>query len=541
MNRRMASLVAAALLLFTLAPGVHADDTDPPEVVIGERLFLETRFAQFFFANSGGNVNQSLATGDPVMDTNVTLTGTIPGPFAGQSMNCRQCHLVDEQKDTAGGGNRTYGDFARRSPIPARGDGLTETPRNSPPLVDASLPRRGAFFLHFDGEFDSPEALVKGTFTGRNFGWLPGEEAQAVAHLANVIRGDDGTSPFAADTGSKSYAVLLKATDPSIPKELKLPKTFRIDVAMASDAKILDAVAKLVGAYVRSLTFAQDHTGAFVASPYDVFLKKNGLPNKPKKSETPAAYSKRLKAAIDGLANPQFVTDADGHFELHAQAFTFGATQLAGLKLFLGTANCVACHPAPDFTDFAFHDTGASQDEYDGIHGAGAFAALSIPNLSARSAAPQNFLPPSAKLPNGTGVFRAVPLSGHPERTDLGLWNVYENDALATPKSDRKIRTLLCKSLRSQGKQCTPDALLDAAVARFKTPGLRDLANGAPFLHTGGKDTVADVIAFYATVSDLARGGQLRNGDPEIANIHIQAEDRSPLGAFLDGLTEDYN
>ncbi len=35
--------------------------------------------------------------------------------------------------------------------------------------------------------------------------------------------------------------------------------------------------------------------------------------------------------------------------------------------------------------------------------------------------------------------------------------------------------------------------------------------------------------------------GQLRSDDPEIANVHVAAGDRSPLGAFLDALTEDYD
>jgi len=63
-------------------------------------------------------------------------------------MNCRACHLVDEQSGVSGGGNRTYDDFARRSPIPAREDGLATTPRQSPPLVNASLARR-KFAAHF--------------------------------------------------------------------------------------------------------------------------------------------------------------------------------------------------------------------------------------------------------------------------------------------------------------------------------------------------------------------------------------------------------
>ena len=46
----------------------------------------------------------------------VTMAAPIPGPFAGQGMNCRGCHLVDDAKMTPGGGNRTYADFARSQP-----------------------------------------------------------------------------------------------------------------------------------------------------------------------------------------------------------------------------------------------------------------------------------------------------------------------------------------------------------------------------------------------------------------------------------------
>jgi hypothetical protein len=48
--------------------GALPEDADPPQIAIGERLFLETRFAQFFFANSHGNANAVLAADDPVMD-----------------------------------------------------------------------------------------------------------------------------------------------------------------------------------------------------------------------------------------------------------------------------------------------------------------------------------------------------------------------------------------------------------------------------------------------------------------------------------------
>src|SRR5262249_24877016 len=130
------AVIGALLTLFSPALS-HADDSDdfdPPEQTIGERLFLETRFAQFFATNSPASVNAPLVNGDPVMDITEAFPTNFPRPFVGQSMNCRACHLVDEQGATPGGGNRTYCDFTRRSPIPDRGDGLTRTPRNSPPL-----------------------------------------------------------------------------------------------------------------------------------------------------------------------------------------------------------------------------------------------------------------------------------------------------------------------------------------------------------------------------------------------------------------------
>ncbi|MEO8214954.1 MAG: hypothetical protein ABI560_17270, partial [Myxococcales bacterium] len=132
---RLTWVVTACLLAAASNAPTPEPAEDPPEVVVGERLFLETRFAQFFAANAT-SVNQPLKVGDPVMDTLQTVTGvTQPGPFAGKSMNCRQCHLVDESPGSDATSLRTYADFALRSPIPARPDGQTRTPRNSPPLV----------------------------------------------------------------------------------------------------------------------------------------------------------------------------------------------------------------------------------------------------------------------------------------------------------------------------------------------------------------------------------------------------------------------
>jgi len=218
-------------------------------------------------------VNVPLATGDPVLDTVETTHGSMPGPFAGQSMNCRACHLIDEA-----GPQRSYADFARHSPIPARDDGATLTARNSPPLVNAFIPRRVGFFLHFDGEFTTPEALVKGTMTGRNYGWLPDERATAIAHIANVVRNDDGTGDVATPFGNGPYRDILSGASSIYPIDLTIPEEFRIDVMQASDEEVVDAVARLVTQYMRSLVFLQDTAGNYNGSAYDAFLVKNGLP-----------------------------------------------------------------------------------------------------------------------------------------------------------------------------------------------------------------------------------------------------------------------
>src|SRR5580658_3362943 len=178
-------LLAAAPLFFGIFSAkafTLDDDATNAAANMGERLFLETRFSQFFYTNCDGDVNAIvpnitnsdyaggeiiesgdtnivLTNGDPVMATLKTIYGPQPGPFAGLSMNCRQCHLVNEMQNSLGSnflGNRTYCDFSTRSPVPDIGDGNVTTTRNSPTLVNALLGRDGPLFLHWDGQFAAP-------------------------------------------------------------------------------------------------------------------------------------------------------------------------------------------------------------------------------------------------------------------------------------------------------------------------------------------------------------------------------------------------
>ncbi len=513
---------------------------------LGERLFLDTRFAQYFAANMTG-VNQPLAVGDPVVQQVQTTSGTLPGPFAGQSINCRSCHFVTEFEGVPGAGNRTYADFTTRSPIPRVINGFDHTPRNAIEMVGSLQARNGPTFLHSDGEFNSPVDLVKATLTGRNFGWTPDQYSQAVAQVALVIRQDDGSSQLAADrSNGLSYSTLLLGTDPSIPATLLIPASYRLDVQNATDEQVLSAVANLISAYMQGLLFKQDSFGRYTASPYDVFLRINHLPTQPIAGETIAQYNQRLYQIVSSLNNPIYVNGSYGSFRYHAQPFAFGAAELAGLKVFLKAAvgatdgsqhagNCSACHQAPNFTDFKFHNTGASQEEYDAVNGAGAFAQIQIPNLTTRNQNFNQYLPASAAHPNASERFRREVVAGHPEYADLGLWNVYLNPDMPNPQSD--LQKVVC----ALGNDCTVDQGLANTIAQFKTPNLRDLADSQPYLHNGSKLAFSDVINFYVNMSQLARQGLLRNAPPEFQNMSLSQSDIDSLVAFLNSLTEDYD
>src|SRR5262249_22349231 len=152
-------------------------------------------------------------------------------------------------------------------------------------------------------------------------------------------------------------------------------------------------------------------------------------------------------------------------------------------------------------------NTGASQREYDELHGDGAFLQLEVPDYATRKADPDAFLHPSAKHPDALGPFALVPQLDQPGHADLGLWNVFLNPDIPRPQG--ALKQLIAKSFGKGSKS----QLLDRSLALFKTPSLRDLGQSGPYLHTGSFTSLADTMQFYEDEADLARAGQLRNGD----------------------------
>ena len=125
------------------------------------------------------------------------------------------------------------------------------------------------------------------------------------------------------------YRELFTGTNFDIPDEFRLPPEYRALVGSGTDQEIFDAVVKVVAAYVNGLLFSQkDDSGVPIRSPFDVFVKVNGLPKKPDSNETALDYSRRLLQLVTAreLAGTlQFVTSnpnrSNGQFQFHTQSF----------------------------------------------------------------------------------------------------------------------------------------------------------------------------------------------------------------------------
>jgi len=363
--------------------------------------------------------------------------------------------------------------------VPFRtGDPRRDELRNSPTILDAALMPR----LHFDGEFTSLEALVKGTLAGRPMGWLPGEEQQAFDRLRKVILSDKDQSGRRDSTYRAQFVA-----------------AFGVDPDKLTASQLGDQIAQAISDYMRTLKSRR-------TTAYDRFVQANTLDGAPAAGEDAKSFAARLLAKIDKLEKSRALKLSSA----------FDADALSGMKTFFRTegndsaGNCVMCHTPPLFSDLSFHNMGISQSEYDQVNGDGSFAELEIPGASA------------ARRPSPR--FRETPSRQKPGCADLGFWNFV--DVKAT-------------QFRRAGE--TDDRFLQRMIGAFKTPTLRNLSFSYPYMHTGGFTTVESALAELMRLSEMARAGKVREGDEELARIRINEADIGVLVAFLNTLNEDMN
>jgi cytochrome c peroxidase len=192
-----------------------------------------------------------------------------------------------------------------------------------------------------------------------------------------------------------------------------------------------------------------------------------------------AAYERKIE-----LAPSRF--DRFIEAELAGQPRTpenaFSDDERAGLKLFIGKANCVTCHNGALFTDNHFHNTGVPQ------------AALGAQDDSGRAA----------------GVRRAL----------AGEFNCLSRFSDANPDQ--------CGEL--QFAQTEGAELMRA----FKTPSLRNVASRAPYMHAGQIASLRDVLAHYN------RAPAAPAGRSELKALGLSERELRQLEAFLHTLTSPF-
>lgn len=485
-------------------------------ISMGERLFLEDRFSQFFFIESNGDVNSKLVRGSRDLEQIDIFGQTFPSPFAGSSKSCSSCHMVDQALDDHG--MRAYNEFSAQSVIPSRIDNKTHTPRNTPNLVGIGSKWSQNRTSHWDGEFFDHSGTVLGNMTGRNMGWLGHETKIALKNIAKVLREDNGSGDLALEFGG-SYKKVLLGTARSIPEDLRLDVNERINVDLATDQEIIDFVIKAVTAYMDDLDFEKDDKGNYNGSPYDQFLIANGIDTVPQNGESIFRYRGRLRSEFAKLNNPKFIKKK--YFEIYKKEIGFGVDEFEGLKIFFNLSQtsrglCIACHVPPTFSDQFYYNVGTTQFEYEEIHGLDTFNTLKIPSSSER----------------GTKKYMERPSSVDPLKMDLALWNFYGRNLDVT----NLINQRLCRP----NDTCTVEEMLPLMIGRIKVPSLRLNGLNAPYFHHGKTKTLREAIDHYRQVSQQFKTRPLRNIDPRLNNAILGQSDIRYLESFLNSLNEHY-
>ncbi len=163
----------------------------------------------------------------------------------------------------------------------------------------------------------------------------------------------------------------------------------------------------------------------------------------------------------------------------HETAATIlNANEIAGLKLFIGDANCTRCHNGPLLTDNDFHNTG---------------------------------VPAAAGLPEDTG--RALGA----QQVLADEFNCLSQYSDANPDDCKELRFML-----SEG---------ESLMRAYKSPSLRDVAGRAPYMHAGQFATLEEVLRHYHNAPASP------SGHTELEMIPINVYQQEQIIAFLKALS----
>lgn len=189
-----------------------------------------------------------------------------------------------------------------------------------------------------------------------------------------------------------------------------------------------------------------------------------------------AAYEHKLRPApskFDNYTRALLEGNAD------AMSKAMNKNEEAGLKLFVGEANCIICHNGSAFSDFEFHNVGVPQvtlKKYD--------------------------------FGRKTAINKV-------KKSPFNCFGEY-ND--------------------SKDKRCDDLTYIvfdeHITLGTFKTPGLRNISKTAPYMHAGQYNTLADVIGHYVDPPPIKLG----ENDTRALTFDLDDKEQQQLEAFLKAL-----
>lgn len=271
---------------------------------------------------------------------------------------------------------------------------------------------------------------------------------QALGPLESAVE-HGGTRTQYAHVIHEHYGDQYEAVFGALPSLTALPRR----AGPVADSAAREAWARIASARQDDISRVYANIGKAIAA-YERQLEP-----------TPTRFDRYVDAELAGRA--------------HDSTSSFTANEEAGLRLFIGKANCSNCHNGALFSDQHFHNTGIPQ-------------ATQLPPDSGRT----------------TGVRQAL----------AGEFSCTSRYSDAKPDD--------CEELRFA---TTEGAEL---VRAYKTPSLRNVANHAPYMHAGQFATLDQVLAHYN------RAPSAPFGHSELKPLRLSPVEVRQLAAFLQTLTE---
>ncbi len=402
-------------------------------------------------------------------------------------ISCKSCHMVDEKLKEKG--MRGYTDFKKRTPVPYRmGDEnpYPFTHRRTQQMINVAGDNISSTSkYHWDGEFDHGNEhdalleLIERTFVSRNMGWRESEEEKANAIRLRFILDESKTAAGNNEEQKPTY----------IEYCCKSFGMTRDEFFKLSGEEILHLCNEAIALYVENIKSDVD-------SPFDIFLKENGIRN-PKEADINVLKEFLKKKEFKFI--DKVVPIADSKIKTSRRA-KFNKKELEGMKLFMNEnkTNCSGCHTPPSFTDNKFYNIGVSEYDYKGVHGKFPQAFYTVENLRNTIA--------SMDIKSLKKIYQKFQDKNNSESIDLG-------------------RALFTKDLYGN-------------IGAFRTPTLRNLEYCNPYLHSGRAETIKEAVLFHIITSGMK--SKLSFISEKLIEINLTNREIANLLAFLNSLNDHY-